>query len=156
MKQIEIKILNRNLISDEYAVKYATKGSAGVDLRNCGLDGAEGIDLITIKPGQTVLLKSGIAINIKDPGLAAFIFPRSGLGHKSGIVLGNSTGIIDSDYQGEIKLSMWNRSDKPYTIMPYERIAQIVVMPVFQVGFNVVDEFEKSDRGEGGFGSTGN
>jgi dUTP pyrophosphatase len=156
MKQIEIKILNRNLISEEYGVKYATDGSAGVDLRNCGLDEAEGIDLITIKPGQTVLLKSGLAINIKDPGLAAFIFPRSGIGHKNGIVLGNLTGVIDSDYQGEIKISLWNRSDKPYTIMPYDRIAQMVFMPVSQVGFNVVDEFEKSDRGEGGFGSTGN
>lgn len=156
MKQIEMKILNRNLTSDEYAVKYATKGSAGVDLRHCGLDGTEGVNPITIEPGQTVLLKSGIAINIKDPSLAAFIFPRSGLGHKNGIVLGNLTGVIDSDYQGEIKLSMWNRSDKPYTIMPYVRIAQMVVMPVVQVGFNVVDEFEKSNRGEGGFGSTGN
>jgi dUTP pyrophosphatase len=155
MKQIEIKILNRKLTSDEYAVKYATKGSAGLDLKHCGRDGVEGVDPITIEPGQTALLKSGIAINIKDPGLAAFIFPRSGLGHKNGIVLSNLTGVIDSDYQGEIKLSIWNRSDKPYTIMPYDRIAQMVFMPVVQVGFNVVDDFEKSDRGEGGFGSTG-
>lgn len=156
MKQIEMKILNRNLTYDEYSIKYATDGSAGLDLRHCGQDGVEGVNPIKIEPGQTVLLKSGIAINIKDPGLAAFIFPRSGLGHKNGIVLSNLTGVIDSDYQGEIRLSMWNRSDKPYTIMPYDRIAQMVFMPVIQVGFNIVDEFEKSDRGEGGFGSTGN
>jgi dUTP pyrophosphatase len=156
MKQIEIKILNKNLSSEEFALKYATKGSAGIDLRHCGLDGTEGVNPIKIEPGRTALLKSGIAINIKDPGLAAFIFPRSGLGHKNGIVLSNLTGVVDSDYQGEIKLSMWNRSDKPYTIMPYDRIAQMVFMPVVQVGFNVVDDFEKSDRGEGGFGSTGN
>ena len=155
MKQIEIKILNRKLTSDAFSIKYATKGSAGLDLRHCGLDGVEGVNPITIEPGQTALLKSGIAINIKDHGLAAFIFPRSGLGHKNGIVLSNLTGVIDSDYQGEIRLSMWNRSDKPHTIMPYDRIAQMVFMPVIQVGFNVVDEFEKSDRGEGGFGSTG-
>lgn len=155
MKQIEMKILNRNLISAEYGIKYATDGSAGLDLRHCGLDGVEGVNPITIEPDQTVLLKSGIAINIKDPGIAALIFPRSGLGHKNGIVLSNLTGVIDSDYQGEIRLSMWNRSNKPYTIMPYDRIAQMVFMPVIQVGFNIVDEFEKSDRGEGGFGSTG-
>ena len=129
--------------------QYATPGSAGLDLRAC-LDAP-----LTLAPGQTELIPAGIAIHIADPGLAAVILPRSGLGHKHGIVLGNLVGLIDSDYQGQIFVSTWNRGNAPFTVNPMERLAQLVVVPVVQVGFNVVAEFGASDRGAGGFGSTG-
>ena len=129
--------------------RYATSGSAAFDLRAC-------IDTpLTLSPGQTELVPSGIAIHLADPGLAAVVLPRSGLGHKHGIVLGNLVGLIDSDYQGQIFVSTWNRGNAPFTINPMERLAQLVVVPVVQVGFNVVAEFGASHRGAGGFGSTG-
>ena len=129
--------------------QYATSGSAGFDLRAC-------IDApLTLSPGQTELVPSGIAIHLADPGLAAVVLPRSGLGHKHGIVLGNLVGLIDSDYQGQIFVSTWNRGNAPFTINPMERLAQLIVVPVVQVGFNVVAEFGASHRGAGGFGSTG-
>jgi dUTP pyrophosphatase len=128
---------------------YATPGSAGLDLRAC-------IDApLELSPGQTRLIPTGIAIHVADPGLAALILPRSGLGHKHGIVLGNLVGLIDSDYQGQLMVSCWNRSQAPFTVEPLERIAQLVIVPVVQAAFNVVDEFGASDRGSGGFGSTG-
>ncbi|HOI52332.1 dUTP diphosphatase [Azonexus caeni] len=147
MHRIDVKILDSRL--KDNPPHYATPGSAGLDLRAC-LDEA-----LELAPGQTVLVPTGLAIHLADPGLAAMILPRSGLGHKHGIVLGNLVGLIDSDYQGQLMVSMWNRSQLPFTIAPLERIAQLVVVPVLQVGFNVVDEFSASDRGEGGFGSTG-
>ena len=129
--------------------RYATSGSAAFDLRAC-------IDTpLTLSPGQTELVPSGIAIHLADPGLAAVVLPRSGLGHKHGIVLGNLVGLIDSDYQGQIFVSTWNRGNAPFTINPMERLAQLVVVPVVQVGFNVVAEFGASHRGADGFGSTG-
>ena len=128
---------------------YATAGSAGLDLRAC-IDSP-----LTLAPGQAELIPSGIAIHLDDPGLAAVILPRSGLGHQHGIVLGNLVGLIDSDYQGQIFVSTWNRGLAPFTISPMERLAQLVVVPVVQVGFNVVPEFGASGRGAGGFGSTG-
>jgi dUTP pyrophosphatase len=128
---------------------YATPGSAGLDLRAC-LDQA-----LTIEPGATHLVPTGLAIHVADPGYAAVILPRSGLGHKHGIVLGNLVGLIDSDYQGPLMVSAWNRSQVAYTLQPMERLAQLVVLPIAQVQFNVVDEFEQSNRGTGGFGSTG-
>ena len=128
---------------------YATAGSAGLDLRAC-LDNP-----LTLAPGQTELIPTGIAIHLGDPGLAAMILPRSGLGHKHGIVLGNLVGLIDSDYQGQIFVSTWNRGQTAFTINPMERLAQLVVVPVVQVELNVVDDFESSARGAGGFGSTG-
>lgn len=128
---------------------YATAGAAGLDLRAC-IDSP-----LTLAPGQTELIPSGIAIHLADPGLAAVILPRSGLGHKHGIVLGNLVGLIDSDYQGQIFVSTWNRGVAPFTIGPMERLAQLVVVPVVQVGFNVVAEFGASSRGASGFGSTG-
>ncbi len=128
---------------------YATPGSAGLDLRAC-LDAP-----LTIRPGETHLIPTGMAIHLADPGLAALILPRSGLGHKHGIVLGNLVGLIDSDYQGQIMVSTWNRGGEAFTIHPLDRLAQLVVVPVLQVGFNLVDEFEASARGAGGFGSTG-
>jgi dUTP pyrophosphatase len=128
---------------------YATSGSAGLDLRAC-------IDRpITLAPGQTELIPTGIAIHLDDPGLAAVILPRSGLGHKHGIVLGNLVGLIDSDYQGQILVSTWNRGNAPFVLNPMERLAQLVVVPVVQVALNVVDDFAESPRGAGGFGSTG-
>ena len=133
----------------EYLPSYATSGSAGLDLRAC-IDEA-----IDIMPGETKLVPTGLAIHIADPGYAALILPRSGLGHKHGIVLGNLVGLIDSDYQGQLMVSTWNRGTEPFTLNPMERLAQLVIVPVLQVGFNVVDEFEESDRGAGGFGSTG-
>ncbi len=133
----------------EYLPSYATSGSAGLDLRAC-IDEA-----IDITPGETKLVPTGLAIHIADPGYAALILPRSGLGHKHGIVLGNLVGLIDSDYQGQLMVSTWNRGTEPFTLNPMERLAQLVIVPVLQVGFNVVDEFEESDRGAGGFGSTG-
>lgn len=147
MKKIDVRVLDERLKAQLPA--YATPGSAGVDLRAC-LE----TDL-TLKPGDTALVPSGMAIHLGDPGLAAMILPRSGLGHKHGIVLGNLVGLIDSDYQGQIFVSVWNRGQAAFTITPLERIAQLVVVPVVQVAFNVVDAFRESDRGEGGFGSTG-
>lgn len=147
MHRIDLKILDARLKATPPA--YATPGAAGLDLRAC-LEAS-----LTLMPGQTVLVPTGMAIHLADPGLAAMILPRSGLGHKHGIVLGNLVGLIDSDYQGQLMVSMWNRGNTPFTIEPLERIAQLVVVPVFQVAFNVVEEFSATDRGEGGFGSTG-
>jgi len=129
--------------------QYATPGSAGLDLRAC--IGAA----LTLVPGQVELVPTGIAIHIADPGLAAVILPRSGLGHKHGIVLGNLVGLIDSDYQGPLMVSCWNRGAVPYTLQPMERLAQLVIVPVVQAAFDVVDEFAASERAQGGFGSTG-
>ena len=147
MKKIEVKILDPRL--RDQMPHYATGGSAGLDLRAC-LSGP-----LTLEPGQTELVPSGIAIHLADPGLAALVLPRSGMGHKHGIVLGNLVGLIDSDYQGQIFISTWNRGNAAFTIQPMERLAQLVVVPVVQVGFEVVEEFAASDRGAGGFGSTG-
>ena len=147
MRNIDVKILDARLRDQLPA--YATSGSAGLDLRAC-------IDApIILKPGQTELIPSGIAIHIDEPGLAAMVLPRSGMGHKHGIVLGNLVGLIDSDYQGQILVSLWNRGQSIFTLNPMERIAQLVVVPVVQIGFNVVDDFAHSTRGFGGFGSTG-
>ncbi|NML24862.1 dUTP diphosphatase [Zoogloea dura] len=147
MHRIDIKILDERLKIQPPA--YATGGSAGLDLRAC-LDAP-----IDLAPGQTTLVPTGLAIHLADPGLAAMILPRSGLGHKHGIVLGNLVGLIDSDYQGQIFVSVWNRGHEHFMIQPMERIAQLVVVPVLQVAFNVVDDFSESERGAGGFGSTG-
>ena len=147
MRNIDVKILDTRL--RDQLPTYATAGSAGLDLRAC-------IDApVELKPGQTELIPSGIAIHLAEPGLAAMVLPRSGLGHKHGIVLGNLVGLIDSDYQGQIFVSVWNRGSLAFSLNPMERIAQLVVVPVVQVGFNVVDAFEDSARGGGGFGSTG-
>ena len=147
--QIRLRILDPRLGREFPLPEYATAGSAGVDLRAC-------VDApLQIQPGQTVLVPTGMAIHIADPQLAAVILPRSGLGHKHGIVLGNLVGLIDSDYQGEIFVSTWNRGQASFTLNPLERIAQLGVVPVLQVGFNVVEDFDASARGEGGFGSTG-
>ena len=129
--------------------QYATEGSAGLDLRAC-LDAP-----LTVAPGEAVLVPTGIAIHLEDPGLAAMLLPRSGLGHKHGIVLGNLVGLIDSDYQGQVLVSCWNRSDRAYTVAPGERIAQMVIVPVVQVALEVVEAFGDSARGAGGFGSSG-
>ena len=147
MKKLDVKILDARL--REQLPQYATPGSAGLDLRAC-LQAP-----LTLNPGQTELIPTGIAIHIADPGYAAVILPRSGLGHKHGIVLGNLVGLIDSDYQGQIFVSTWNRGNTSFVINPLERLAQLVVIPVMQVEFNVVDEFGASNRGAGGFGSTG-
>ncbi|MBC7683675.1 MAG: dUTP diphosphatase [Bdellovibrionales bacterium] len=147
MKTIDIKILDPRL--KDQLPAYATEGSAGLDLRAC-IDEA-----ITIEAGATVLIPTGLAIHLADPGYAAMILPRSGMGHKNGIVLGNLVGLIDSDYQGQLMVSTWNRGQKAFTLEPMERLAQLVVVPVVQVGFNIVDEFDTSERGAGGFGSTG-
>ena len=147
MKTIDIKILDSRM--GEHLPSYATSGSAGLDLRAC-ID-----EPIAILPGETKLVPTGLAIHIADPGYAALILPRSGLGHKHGIVLGNLVGLIDSDYQGQLMVSTWNRGTEEFILNPMERLAQLVIVPVLQVGFNVVDEFEESDRGAGGFGSTG-
>jgi dUTP pyrophosphatase len=147
MRSIDVKILDPRLRDRMPA--YATPGAAGLDLRAC-LAAA-----LTLKPGQTELIPAGLAIHLNDPGLAAVIVPRSGLGHKHGIVLGNLVGLIDSDYQGELFVSTWNRGQHDFTIEPLERLAQLVVVPVVQVRLNVVDEFDASARGAGGFGSTG-
>lgn len=147
MKQIDLKILDPRM--QDFLPAYATTGSAGLDLRAC-------VDApLTIEPGQTVLVPTGLAIHLGDPGYAAMILPRSGLGHKNGIVLGNLVGLIDSDYQGQLMVSTWNRSQSAFTLQPMDRLAQLVVVPVLQVGFNVVDDFTSSERGAGGFGSTG-
>ena len=147
MHRIDVKILDPRL--NDTPPHYATPGSAGLDLRACI---AEPLD---IQPGQTVLVPTGMAIHLADPGLAAMILPRSGLGHKHGIVLGNLVGLIDSDYQGELMVSVWNRGQQGFLLNPLDRIAQLVVVPVLQVAFNVVSDFSASDRGEGGFGSSG-
>jgi dUTP pyrophosphatase len=147
MHRIDVRILDDRL--REHTPAYATPGAAGLDLRAC-LDAS-----ISLHPGETTLIPSGLAIHLADPGLAAMVLPRSGLGHKHGIVLGNLVGLIDSDYQGQIFVSVWNRGRETFTVQPMERIAQLVVVPVLQVGFNIVDEFESSDRGANGFGSTG-
>ena len=147
MKTIDAKILDSRM--KDYMPAYATEGSAGLDLRAC-------IDApITIKPGETHLIPTGLAIHIGDPGYAAMILPRSGMGHKHGIVLGNLVGLIDSDYQGQLMVSTWNRGQTEFTLNPMERLAQLVIVPVLQVGFNIVEEFDSSERGAGGFGSTG-
>lgn len=146
---VDVKILDQRVGKEFPLPSYATPGSAGLDLRAC-LEHA-----LTVEPGQTVLIGTGLAVHIEDPALAATILPRSGLGHKHGIVLGNLVGLIDSDYQGELKVSVWNRSSQPFTIEPGERIAQMVILPVVQVEFNVVDEFADSSRGDGGFGHSG-
>ncbi|TFH12212.1 MAG: dUTP diphosphatase [Nitrosomonadales bacterium] len=147
MEKIEIKIIDSRL-HDQHPT-YATSGSAGLDLRAC-IDNP-----ITIQPGEVNLVPTGIAIHLANPSLTAMILPRSGLGHKHGIVLGNLVGLIDSDYQGQILVSCWNRSQIPFLLTPLDRIAQLVVVPVVRVNFSVVDDFEKSSRGEEGFGSTG-
>lgn len=145
--KLEVKILNEK-IRDQLP-HYATHGSAGLDLRAC-IDAT-----ITLNPGDTKLIPTGMAIHLGDPGYAALILPRSGLGHKHGIVLGNLVGLIDSDYQGELMVSCWNRGQTAFVLEPMERLAQLVVVPVIQVEMQVVDSFEQSHRGEGGFGSTG-
>jgi len=144
---VDLKVLDARMA--EQLPAYATPGSAGLDLRAC-LDAP-----VTLEPGQTSLVPTGLAIHIGDPGLAAIILPRSGLGHKHGIVLGNLVGLIDSDYQGQLMVSCWNRGSSTFVINPMERIAQLVLVPVVQAAFRVVEEFNASDRGEGGFGSTG-
>jgi len=147
MKNIDLKILDPRM--KDFLPAYATPGSAGLDLRAC-------IDApLTLEPGQTVLVPTGLAIHLADPGYAAMILPRSGLGHKNGIVLGNLVGLIDSDYQGQLMVSTWNRGQAAFTLQPMDRLAQLVVVPVLQVGFKVVEDFTGSDRGAGGFGSTG-
>ncbi|MDD3380029.1 MAG: dUTP diphosphatase [Rugosibacter sp.] len=151
MAKVDLKILDARLKapSSGYLPSYATPGSAGVDLRAC-------IDVaMKIHPGETMLVPAGIAVHIADPGLAAVILPRSGLGHKHGIVLGNLVGLIDSDYQGELFVSTWNRGHETFTINPMDRLAQLVFVPVVQVSFNLVEAFDESERGQGGFGSTG-
>lgn len=145
--KVDVKILDPR-VKDKMPT-YATTGSAGLDLRAI-LD-----EPLSLNPGETRLIKTGLAIHLADPGYAALILPRSGLGHKHGIVLGNLVGLIDSDYQGELMVSTWNRGQEAFTIEPMERIAQLVVVPVVQMQMNVVDDFETSDRGAGGFGSTG-
>jgi dUTP pyrophosphatase len=147
--QIRLRILDPRLGREFPLPEYATAGSAGVDLRAC-------VDApLDVAPGQTVLVPTGMAMHIADPQLAAVILPRSGLGHKHGIVLGNLVGLIDSDYQGEIMVSTWNRGKESFMLNPLDRLAQLVVVPVLQVAFNVVEEFDASSRGAGGFGSTG-
>ncbi|MBR9827479.1 MAG: dUTP diphosphatase [Oceanospirillales bacterium] len=149
MKALQVKILNERIGRDIPLPAYATEGSAGLDLRAC-LDEA-----LTLTPGQTELIPTGLAIHIEDPSLCAMILPRSGLGHKHGIVLGNLVGLIDSDYQGQLFVSCWNRGQTTFTVEPGERIAQMVLVPVVQAEFEIVDEFGDSDRGAGGFGSSG-
>ena len=147
MTTIDVKVLDARLASQLPA--YATPGSAGLDLRACVTEP------LVLAPGETQLIPTGLSIHIGDPGLAAMILPRSGLGHKHGIVLGNLVGLIDSDYQGPLMVSCWNRGNAAFTIQPLERIAQLVIVPVVQAGFRVVEQFDSSHRGEGGFGSTG-
>lgn len=149
MRSIELKIMDPRVGDTIPLPHYATDGSAGLDMRAC-ID-----EPLTVAPGDTVLVPTGLAIHIGDPGLAAVLWPRSGLGHKHGLVLGNLTGLIDSDYQGQVYISCWNRGSKAYEVQPAERIAQMVFVPVEQVQFDVVDEFDQSDRGAGGFGSSG-
>jgi dUTP pyrophosphatase len=145
--KLDLKILDARMRDQLPA--YATTGSAGLDLRAC-LD-----EPLTLQPGETALVPTGLAIHVGDPGYAALILPRSGLGHKHGIVLGNLVGLIDSDYQGQLMISTWNRGQTTFTLNPMERLAQLVIVPVVQAEFNIVDDFETSERGAGGFGSTG-
>ncbi|CAD6509117.1 Deoxyuridine 5'-triphosphate nucleotidohydrolase [Paraburkholderia kirstenboschensis] len=145
--KLDLKILDARMRDQLPA--YATSGSAGLDLRACLKEP------LTLEPGETALVPTGLAIHVGDPGYAALILPRSGLGHKHGIVLGNLVGLIDSDYQGELMISTWNRGETTFVLNPMERLAQLVIVPVVQAKFNIVDEFEQSDRGAGGFGSTG-
>ena len=145
--KIDVKVLDARL--RDRLPEYATAGAAGLDLRAC-LDAP-----LQLEPGATHLVRTGIAIHIADPGYAALILPRSGLGHKHGIVLGNLVGLIDSDYQGELMVSTWNRGSTPFTLNPLERLAQLVIVPVVQAQFNIVEDFSTSERGAGGFGSTG-
>jgi dUTP pyrophosphatase len=147
MTDVDLKILDPRMAGTLPA--YATPGSAGLDLRAC-LD-----EPLVLQPGRTALIATGLAVHIADPGLAALLLPRSGLGHKHGIVLGNLVGLIDSDYQGPLMVSCWNRGDAAFTVQPMERIAQMIIVPVVQARFRVVDDFDTSARGEGGFGSTG-
>src|SRR5215468_6125372 len=147
MRKLDVRILDERIRSQ--LPSYATGGSAGLDIRACIPDP------ITLRPGDSALVPSGIAIHIGDPGFAAVLIPRSGLGHKHGIVLGNLVGLIDSDYQGQVFVSCWNRGKEPFVLNPLERLAQLVVVPVVQVELNVVDDFAESERGAGGFGSTG-
>ena len=147
MHRLDVCVLDSRLLDE--LPQYATPGSAGLDLRAC-IDAA-----ILLKPGESTLVPSGIAIHLADPAYAAMVLPRSGLGHKHGIVLGNLVGLIDSDYQGQIFVSVWNRGQVEFTILPLDRIAQMIVVPVLQVQFNVVADFNASSRGAGGFGSTG-
>lgn len=149
MKKIDLKILDARIGNEFPLPTYATEGSAGLDLRAC-------IDApITLAPGQTELIPTGLAIHIADAQLAAVILPRSGLGHKHGVVLGNLVGLIDSDYQGPLMVSAWNRGDKVFTIEPGERMAQMVFVPVVQAEFNIVNDFDATERGQGGFGHSG-
>ncbi|SMC35363.1 dUTP diphosphatase [Polynucleobacter kasalickyi] len=147
MQKLQVKILDERM--RDMLPAYATQGSAGLDLRAC-LDEA-----VVIEPGQTILVPTGLSIYVADPGYCALILPRSGLGHKHGIVLGNLVGLIDSDYQGQLMVSTWNRGQQAFKLEPMERLAQLVIVPVVQVAWDVVEEFETSDRGDGGFGSTG-
>jgi len=149
MHKIELKILDARVGTEFPLPEYATEGSAGLDLRAC-IDNE-----LMLQPGQTELIPTGLAIHIADPSLAAVILPRSGLGHKHGIVLGNLVGLIDSDYQGQLFISTWNRGAPEFTIKPGERLAQLVLVPVVQAGFEIVEEFDQSHRGEGGFGHSG-
>src|ERR1700735_2628765 len=145
--KLDLKI--RDAPMREQLPAYATTGSAGLDLRAC-LD-----EPLTLQPGETALVPTGLAIHVGDPGYAALILPRSGLGHKHGVVLGNLVGLIDSDYQGQLMISTWNRGSTAFVLNPFERLAQLVIVPVVQATFNIVDEFAQSERGAGGFGSTG-
>jgi dUTP pyrophosphatase len=149
VRNIQLQILDQRLKNDFGLPAYATSGSAGLDLKAC-LDAP-----FSLEPGQCHLIPTGLALHIADPSLAAMLLPRSGLGHKKGIVLGNLVGLIDSDYQGEVFVSCWNRSDQTYEIEPGDRIAQMVFVPITQVEFEVVDSFDSSDRDSGGFGHTG-
>jgi dUTP pyrophosphatase len=149
LRKLQVKILDPRIGKEFPLPEHATPGSAGVDLRAC-LEAS-----LELRPGETQLIPTGIAIHLDDPGYAALILPRSGLGHKHGIVLGNLVGLIDSDYQGQLMVSCWNRGQSAFTIQPGERIAQLIIVPVAQVGFEVVDEFVASERGAGGFGSSG-
>lgn len=149
LRLIELKILDSRVGDSIPLPHYATDGSAGLDMRAC-ID-----DPVTVEPGATELIPTGLAIHIGDPGLAAVLLPRSGLGHKHGLVLGNLTGLIDSDYQGQVFVSCWNRGSDDFTVEPGERIAQMVIVPVVHADFEIVDEFVESDRGAGGFGHTG-
>jgi dUTP pyrophosphatase len=148
-QRLQVRVLDARIGKEFPLPQYATSGSAGIDLRAC-VDGP-----LELRPGDTVLIPSGLAIYVEDPGLAAIVLPRSGLGHKHGIVLGNLVGLIDSDYQGQVFVSCWNRGQSTFTIQPGERIAQLVVVPVVQVEFDVVNEFVATERGAGGFGSSG-
>jgi dUTP pyrophosphatase len=149
MNELQVKLLNPLMGTRIPVPEYATPGSAGMDLRAC-ID-----ETLSLHPGETILIPTGISIYIEDPGLAAFILPRSGLGHKHGIVLGNLVGLIDSDYQGELMISCWNRGAETFNIEQGDRIAQLVILPVVQARFNIVSEFAETKRGSGGFGSSG-